>query len=64
MTLKLGGVLSMFGDDGYYKCRIVLGLNSAQSIGLTRSKRLLQVPENSLADTINEFLDVQPAIEG
>jgi hypothetical protein len=53
-----------FSQNGYYKCRIVLGLNSAQSIRLTRSKRLLQVPENSLADTINEFLGVQPSIEG
>jgi hypothetical protein len=53
-----------FSQNGYYKCRIVLGLNSAQSIRLTRSKRLLRVPENSLADTINEFLGVQPSIEG
>jgi hypothetical protein len=49
---------------GYYNCWIMLCLNSGQSIRLTRSKRLPQVPENSLADTINEFLGIKTPIEG
>jgi hypothetical protein len=40
----------------YYKCWIVLCLSGEQSICLTATKRLPQVPENSLANTINQFL--------
>jgi hypothetical protein len=49
----------------YYKCWIVLYLSGEQSIRLTATKRLPKVPtEKNLADTINEFLGVQPSIEG
>jgi hypothetical protein len=49
----------------YYKCWIMLYLSGEQSIRLTATKRLPQVPtEKTLADTINEFLGVRPSIEG
>jgi hypothetical protein len=46
----------------YYKCWIMLCLSAEQSIRLTATKRLPQVPtEKTLADTINQFLGVTPS---
>jgi hypothetical protein len=46
------------------KCRVVVCLEDDQVLPLTDDKILKQLPTVTIADTINEFLGVQPSIEG
>jgi hypothetical protein len=46
------------------KCRVVICLEDDQVLPLTDDKVLDRLPTVTIADTINEFLGVQPSIEG
>jgi hypothetical protein len=48
----------------WLKCRVVLCLDPEQILPLTEYKVLKRLPTVTIADTINEFLGVQPSIEG